>query len=729
MKKIVMLTLLVLLSTTFASAQTNPREFNFSGQLLDATGTTPNLGASVVFTLSIRSVDTDCVLYREVQTLNLSTSNGYFSIGVGSEVGAPKRAIGDPGHPMTTVYRNTGSITGNSCTYNPAFGDQRELVVNVDDGIMNETLSAQLIKSVPTAFVAENAESVGGIPGSSLLQINNGGGYVLNQSNLENVFTAGNYSTLTSLLGGSSPLYNRPASNGTNVLPNVSAPSSPSAGQIWYNIGNIYYHDGTATRTISTSTGPLVETDIPTLTTAGKVSGTAITSGNISTSGNFTTTGTITATAAITSSGALSGASVSSRSVNIFDSDDTNRILIQTPPTAALSANYTLTLPTNDGAANQVLQTDGSGMLTWVTPAAGGITALTGEVTATGPGSATATIANSAVTFAKMQNINNLTILGRSSAGTGVIESLTMGTGLSISGGIINVGSLNTSALTLGTLPIARGGTNSSTALNNNRIMVSSGGAIVEAPALTNGQILIGSTGAAPVAAVLTAGTNITIAPSAGGITINATAGGTGDFLANGTVPMAAAFRSIAGTAAAPGLTFVGDTDNGIYAPTADSVAVTTAGTEKLRVNNSGVISLLGTTQTITGTGPMNLSVTGSSSNLQLNTNNGNIIANTGTGKIALGVSASNGFSSTGVCAGTPVTTIPSTNWGNIPCTGAPAVIPSPQDMIVTCSHYQTSPFVGISCRGSTTAGQVQCRASGDDINSGTRFVCQWTKL
>ena len=77
----------------------------------------------------------------------------------------------------------------------------------------------------------------------------------------------------------------------------------------------------------------------------------------------------------------------------------------------------------------------------------------------------------------------------------------------------------NTNAVT-GTLPIANGGTNSATALNNNRIMVSSGGAIVEAAALTNGQLLIGSTGAAPVAASLTAGSGISITPGAGTITI-----------------------------------------------------------------------------------------------------------------------------------------------------------------------------------------------------------------
>jgi hypothetical protein len=70
------------------------------------------------------------------------------------------------------------------------------------------------------------------------------------------------------------------------------------------------------------------------------------------------------------------------------------------------------------------------------------------------------------------------------------------------------------------TIAIGYGGTNSSAALNNKRIMVSSGGAIVEAAALTNGQMLIGSTGNAPVAATLTAGNGITITNASGAITI-----------------------------------------------------------------------------------------------------------------------------------------------------------------------------------------------------------------
>jgi len=96
----------------------------------------------------------------------------------------------------------------------------------------------------------------------------------------------------------------------------------------------------------------------------------------------------------------------------------------------------------------------------------------------------------------------------------------TTGTGLRWGG--IDLGGTNTSVS--GITKIANGGTNSSTALSNNRIMTSQAGAIAEAAALTNGQILIGSTGVAPVAAALTAGAGITITNAAGAITIAASA-------------------------------------------------------------------------------------------------------------------------------------------------------------------------------------------------------------
>lgn len=75
-------------------------------------------------------------------------------------------------------------------------------------------------------------------------------------------------------------------------------------------------------------------------------------------------------------------------------------------------------------------------------------------------------------------------------------------------------------------LTVAEGGTNSPTALNNNRVMVSSGGAIVEAGAMTNGQLLIGSTSSAPVVAAITGTANrLTVTNGAGSINLNVDTG------------------------------------------------------------------------------------------------------------------------------------------------------------------------------------------------------------
>lgn len=114
-------------------------------------------------------------------------------------------------------------------------------------------------------------------------------------------------------------------------------------------------------------------------------------------------------------------------------------------------------------------------------------------------------------------------ILYATSANTiGVLADVATGSAV-ISGGIGATpmwGKIDLTAAVSGVLPIVNGGTNSGTPLNNNRIMVSSVGAIVEASALANGQLLIGSTGAAPVAANITAGSGITITNGAGTISI-----------------------------------------------------------------------------------------------------------------------------------------------------------------------------------------------------------------
>jgi hypothetical protein len=69
--------------------------------------------------------------------------------------------------------------------------------------------------------------------------------------------------------------------------------------------------------------------------------------------------------------------------IQLFEDTDngTNSVIIQPP--ATLAADYTLTLPADDGTSGQVLSTNGTGTLSWITPSGGG----TGDVT--GPASST----------------------------------------------------------------------------------------------------------------------------------------------------------------------------------------------------------------------------------------------------------------------------------------------------------------------------------------------------
>ena len=74
---------------------------------------------------------------------------------------------------------------------------------------------------------------------------------------------------------------------------------------------------------------------------------------------------------------------------------------------------------------------------------------LTGDVTGSGANNgsialtipadtiSTSKIANSAVTFAKMVSVAANVLLGRTTAGTGVIETITIGSGLTLTGGVL----------------------------------------------------------------------------------------------------------------------------------------------------------------------------------------------------------------------------------------------------------------------------------------------------
>lgn len=118
----------------------------------------------------------------------------------------------------------------------------------------------------------------------------------------------------------------------------------------------------------------------------------------------------------------------------------------------------------------------------------------------------------------------NIVIDGSGVPGTALTVHTDSGDAVESAGAITLAGGNNISTSGSGsTATVSVSGTTNHTIQLGN-----ASGSLTSATALTNGQLLIGSTGADPVAASLTAGTNITITPGAGSITIDASGGGGG---------------------------------------------------------------------------------------------------------------------------------------------------------------------------------------------------------
>lgn len=133
----------------------------------------------------------------------------------------------------------------------------------------------------------------------------------------------------------------------------------------------------------------------------------------------------------------LAGAAAASLWQKVDNTDAVTMVFGRIGAVTAVAGDYTASLITNVPAGNIAAVTVQAALNELDTDKQAG--PLTGDVTTASTSNAAATIATNAVTFAKFQQIATARLLGRSTAGTGNVEELTIGANLTLSGGALSV--------------------------------------------------------------------------------------------------------------------------------------------------------------------------------------------------------------------------------------------------------------------------------------------------
>jgi hypothetical protein len=236
------------------------------------------------------------------------------------------------------------------------------------------------------------------------------------------------------------------------------------------------------------------------------------------------TTGTLNSGAAtVAGNVTILGNSTTANKLVLNDKGSTNSFALKAPDT--LASSLTWEFPSSSGSNGQVLATNGSGILSWVSAATGSvtnitgtapisvatgtstpvismsqangntngylssadwttfnskqvsgnyITALTGDVTASGAGSAAATLSATGVTAGTYAKVT-VDAKGRATAGTSLVAA--------------DIPPLSTSNIVSGTLGVTNGGTGA-TSITNNSVVIGAGTGALSGVSGTTGQVM-----------------------------------------------------------------------------------------------------------------------------------------------------------------------------------------------------------------------------------------------
>lgn len=194
-----------LLSIGF-QAMATPAGLTYQGRLIK--NNLPVESATVTLILKVTSPGVnECLLFEESHNLNMVSSDGIFSVKIGSGT----RTVNDKGFTLTQVFSNTGvAISSLTCTggvtgYTSAPADSRNVYVTFNDGVDTVAFSSPyVIQSVPYAI---EAERLTGKSSSDFLQVTGDS----TQTKLNDVMVPSAYTELLALINGTTTQYAKTA--------------------------------------------------------------------------------------------------------------------------------------------------------------------------------------------------------------------------------------------------------------------------------------------------------------------------------------------------------------------------------------------------------------------------------------------------------------------------------------------------------------------------------------
>lgn len=319
MKTLTLAIISTLMVAQAAEAVNVPNRFQFQGRILKTNGRDPIEEQHVTFKVQLRSADGNCLLFEETHVRDMRETSGVFtlSIGQGSNTSAT-------GLSLIDAFNNNSPLAGASCTYTPQVNDARKIRVSFDDGTGNGQVTLatdQYVTSVPYAF---NANQLSGLGAEDFIRVNS----TTTQAKVDSLVNkAGD---LLSLASGTSNVYVR-------------------SSDITSTVSNLF-----------TNNNVVISTSSP-ITTTGTVSAAALNTTNVFS--NTVTSANVNATN-VTATNVSSNVS-SAQLFRIFNSNNTRNITISAP---TIAANYNLILPSAAGTAGQLMVTDGSGQMSWISP-------------------------------------------------------------------------------------------------------------------------------------------------------------------------------------------------------------------------------------------------------------------------------------------------------------------------------------------------------------------------